>query len=509
MQAKLNRRHFLGAAAAAAPLMLGPSAASAAGCVSPEKWDREVDVVVVGCGGAGLMAALQAHDGGASVAVFDKGLSPFHTSTRMCGGVFSACCTRAQKAQGIKDSPEEFARNIINYGAGMSLVEPVETFARNCAAAYDWMIDHGLPEGDWAPYNGHTIPRSVHQKTGGGRDYIATLVKNCEQRGIKIEHDHALMRVFLDAAENRVTGVECGNNRSSVRVKARKGVVIATGGLTGAPEEVIKWAPALDGAVTIGCGSNTGEAMRIVTRDTGAPLTHMQYYAEYPYALAVGPGRGPLVHHYYFISEGAMLVNKAGERFVNEQLPSTQITPSMKKNEGHCMYLLMTDRQFEAAAAKTPFGALVGSPAWNRERWDEELARGKVIASGRTLAEVAGKFGIDAGQLEKTVAEWNGMVAAGKDTAYGRTKFSGPLEGSVYIIAKINIWICLSLGGLRVTRRMQVKGWDDAPIKGLFAAGETVGGVHGAHYLGGDAIGFAHTSGYVAGRVITGQPVVL
>lgn len=56
---------------------------------------------------------------------------------------------------------------------------------------------------------------------------------------------------------------------------------------------------------------------------------------------------------------------------------------------------------------------------------------------------------------------------------------------------------------------MQVLDWNDEPIKGLYAAGETVGGIHGAHYLGGNACGFAHTSGYVAGRLATGQPVEL
>ena len=88
----VSRRTFLGTAAAAsvsavaAPAM----AASTSGNNLPAKWDDTVDVVVLGCGGAGMMAACQAHDAGGKVAVYDAGQSPFHTATNLCGGLFTA-----------------------------------------------------------------------------------------------------------------------------------------------------------------------------------------------------------------------------------------------------------------------------------------------------------------------------------------------------------------------------------------------------------------------------------
>ena len=84
MTEKMNRRNFL-RVAAAAPATLGAGsvfAASTSGTPAPAHWDYEADVVVIGCGAAGLMAAVQAFDGGAKVVVFDKGMSPYHTSTR-------------------------------------------------------------------------------------------------------------------------------------------------------------------------------------------------------------------------------------------------------------------------------------------------------------------------------------------------------------------------------------------------------------------------------------------
>ena len=125
----VSRRTFLGTAAAAsvsavaAPAM----AASTSGNNLPAKWDDTVDVVVLGCGGAGMMAACQAHDAGGKVAVYDAGQSPFHTATNLCGGLFTAWGSKMQNAdpEGRKDSWQQFAEDIMAYGNYMSLKEPV------------------------------------------------------------------------------------------------------------------------------------------------------------------------------------------------------------------------------------------------------------------------------------------------------------------------------------------------------------------------------------------------
>ena len=193
-----------------------------------------------------------------------------------------------------------------------------------------------------------------------------------------------------------------------------------------------------------------------------------------PYALATGPGRGPQIRYQYFVDEGAMLVNKEGKRFVNESLAPTLISPSMERNSDKSMYLLMTTDQFERATKKYPFGALLSSPQWTRARWDTELAKSRVIVQGNTIEEAA-----------KKVSEWNQTVASGRDLKFGRTKFAGKFEGTHFFMAKINVWVCLSMGGFNVDKHLQVLGWNDQPVGGLYAAGETVGGIHGAHYLGG------------------------
>ena len=508
---KISRRSWLSIAAAgsASAFMQSASAAGMQSRSLPEKWDMEVDVVVLGCGAAGMMAAVQAADGGALVAVFDKGQSPYHTSTRLNGGCFAACGSRIQKENGVKDTPEDFAKNISDYGDGMSLMDPVLTFAKNSGAAFDWLVDAGLAPGFWQPYNGHVIPRTVRQNTYNGKDYVDVLTKALDARGIKIHHDHALVRFFFDEKTNTCVGAECGTGTNAVKVRAKKGIVMATGGITGSAKEVAKWSPVLAHAVTIGGGSNDGEAMRIAVRDLGTPLTHMQYFAEYPYARALGEGRGPQIRYQYFVENGGMLVNKDGKRFVNEDLAPTQISPYMKKNAGQCMYLLMTRDILERTAKKYPFGSLFSSPQWTRDKFNEELAKGRVLSEGNTIEEAAAKAGIDGKALKAQVEEWEQMVDAKKDTQFGRKKIGQRLGQGPYLIARIDLWICLSMGGLKVSKAYEVLGWNDQPIKGLYAAGETVGGIHGVNYLGGNACGFAHTSGYVVGRLLSGQSVSL
>ena len=125
----VSRRTFLGTAAAASvSAVAAPAiAASTSGNNLPAKWDDTVDVVVLGCGGAGMMAACQAHDAGGKVAVYDAGQSPFHTATNLCGGLFTAWGSKMQNAdpEGRKDSWQQFAEDIMAYGNYMSLKEPV------------------------------------------------------------------------------------------------------------------------------------------------------------------------------------------------------------------------------------------------------------------------------------------------------------------------------------------------------------------------------------------------
>lgn len=186
---ELSRRHFLGAAVTGAAALTVPAARAASSSGElPASWDMETDVVVLGCGGAGMMAACQAYDAGAKVEIFDKGMSPFHTATNLCGGLFTAWGSRMQKAdpEGQKDTWETFANDIIAYGEHMSLKEPVYAFAKHSGEAFDWLEDNGLKPHHLEKYAGHSQLRAHRQESFKGRDYIEVLVAALEKRGLKI-----------------------------------------------------------------------------------------------------------------------------------------------------------------------------------------------------------------------------------------------------------------------------------------------------------------------------------
>ena len=286
----VSRRTFLGTAAAAsvsavaAPAM----AASTSGNNLPAKWDDTVDVVVLGCGGAGMMAACQAHDAGGKVAVYDAGQSPFHTATNLCGGLFTAWGSKMQNAdpEGRKDSWQQFAEDIMAYGNYMSLKEPVYCFAKNSGKAFDFLEDAGLAKHHLEPYAGHSRLRAHRQDSFKGRDYIEVLVKQLDKRGIKINHGMGVTKFYYDPATNTVVGVQVGEGDKAKNVKANKGVIMATGGITGTPQSLDRWVPSVAGkGVAIGGPKNDGTAMMVAVRDVGVPLSHMQYIASYPLRL--------------------------------------------------------------------------------------------------------------------------------------------------------------------------------------------------------------------------------
>ncbi len=508
-QTDLSRRHFLGAAAASAAAVAVPAAHAASTKEPlPTKWDIETDVVVLGCGGAGMMAACQAHDAGAKVEIFDKGMSPFHTGTNLCGGLFTAWGSRMQKAdpEGQKDTWETFANDIIAYGEHMSLKEPVYAFAKHSGEAFDWLEDHGLPKHHLEKYAGHSQLRAHRQDSFKGRDYIEVLVKELAARNLKIHHGMGVKKFYFDEEANRLVGVACGGNDGKlVTCKAKMGVVMATGGITGTPESLDFWVPSVAGrGVAIGGPSNDGEALRIAVRDVGVPLSHMQYLASYPCGIVVNGRNGPYCRWWFITGQGGILINKNGDRFVTELEGICHVTPKLAGNPDGCHYVLADQATWERTLKKIKLGALVGLPSWTPERVEAEFAKGENLWKCATLEELCEKSGIKLDGLKKQLEVWNKAVETKNDLQFGRSDQQYQLKDGPWYLIRMFPWNNLSSGGVRVTEHFEVLGWDLKPIAGFYAAGETVAGVHGAFYCGGNACGFAHTSGFMAGKYVTG-----
>ena len=466
----------------------------------------EADVVVLGAGGAGLMAACQGHDRGAKVVVFNKGGSSYHTGTNLCGGLFTACGSRMQKADPkIKDDWKAFADDIIAYGEHMSLKEPVYGFTKHSGEAFDWLEDHGLAAHHLEPYAGHTNVRAHRQDSFKGRDYIDVLEKEIKARKIEVHHRMPVVKMYFDEAANRVVGVQCGREGNFINCRAKMGIVMATGGITGTPESLDRWVPSVAGkGVAIGGEGNDGSAMMVAVRDVGTPLSHMQYIASYPCGIVVNGRSGPYCRWWFITGQGGILINKNGARFITEREGICHVTPKLAGNPDGCHYVLADQATWERTLKKIKLSALVGLPSWSEERVLAEFKKQENLWKCDTLEELSKESGVSLEGLKKQIEIWNKAVETKVDNQFGRTDQEWQIGAGPYYMIRMFPWNNLSCGGVRVTEEFQVLGWDMKPVNGFYAAGETVAGVHGAFYCGGNACGFAHTSGFMAGKYVTG-----
>lgn len=138
------------------------------------------------------------------------------------------------------------------------------------------------------------------------------------------------------------------------------------------------------------------------------------------------------------------------------------------------------------------------------ERVEAEFAKGENLWKCATLEELCEKSGVKLDGLKKQLAVWNKAVETKNDLQFGRSDQQYQLKDGPWYLIRMFPWNNLSSGGVRVTEHFEVLGWDLKPIAGFYAAGEIVAGVHGAFYCGGNACGFAHTSGFMAGKYVTG-----
>lgn len=103
----------------------------------------------------------------------------------------------------------------------------------------------------------------------------------------------SVTKFYYDPATNTVVGVQVGEGDKAKNVKANKGVIMATGGITGTPQSLDRWVPSVAGkGVAIGGPKNDGTAMMVAVRDVGVPLSHMQYIASYPCGIVVNGRNG-------------------------------------------------------------------------------------------------------------------------------------------------------------------------------------------------------------------------
>lgn len=491
----------------------------------PVSADLECDIVVIGAGGAGLVAALQAVDNGAgSVIVVEKRAAAGGNSIGSTGGM-NAAKTPNQDAnefadgegvekmlasakesyadnadimalvetveaqyeeykanpEGYFDSVELFELDTMVGGKGVNNLELVKALAENSADAIVWLREaQGADLSSVGQFGGASVKR-IHRpvndegKTVSVGSYLVPILsKNCEDNEkIQILTQTTATEILMQ--DGAAAGIVVSDENGEYQINA-KAVVIASGGFGANNEMVAKYQPSFDGYITTNAPGIQGDGI-VMAEAVGAATVDMEQIQLHP---TVFQDTGALITE-GLRGDGAILVNADGMRFTNEVGTRDKVSADEFAQPGNCAYLIVDQAMVEKSSVIAGY-----------------IDRGMTV-SGETYEALAEAAGIDPTAFAETMEQWNACVEAGKDEEFGRTSFVTKLETAPYYAIKVAPGVHHTMGGVKINTSAEVLDTSDNVIPGLFAAGEVTGGVHGANRLGGNAVADFVVFGRIAG----------
>ncbi|MDO8767664.1 MAG: FAD-dependent oxidoreductase [Burkholderiaceae bacterium] len=473
------------------------------------------DVVVVGGGGAGLAAAIEARETGRSVVLLEKNAA-LGGSTAWSIGSVSATQTPHQKRRGITDSPADHWADMPGFAGELASRDNDELRRILCDGMPDtfaWLLDSGVRFMGPMPEPPHRQPR-MHNVLPNSRSFIYHLERRARRAGVDIRTGMQVTAIVQQ--DGRVTAVDAEGQGGTRRFAARGGVVLAAGDFTNSTEHKARFMGPQEAKVegvnltATGDGQRMAEALgaRIVNGDLAlgpeirfiAPATEtlmrrlppwrwlavfMEWSLDHLPAAVLRPFMmkfltTALAPSTSLFEAGALLVNQRGERFGDELDRPAWRLPDQPGKVGYIVIDQALASRFSAwphFVSTAPGIAYAYIPDYARNRPD-------VYAQASTLDALAHKLGMDSAALAHSVSSADRpSLGAGPYVALGPVR-------SVFVHSE---------GGLMVDQRHRVLGAGGQPLPGLYAAGSTgQGGLllkgHGHH------LAWAFVSGRRAGR---------
>jgi fumarate reductase flavoprotein subunit len=448
----------------------------------------EVDLLVVGGGLAGYCAAHEAASRGLRTLVIEKE-SRIGGATVLSGGSFAFAGTPLQQRLGIEDSNERLYVDLRRVGGYENDDALVRAYVGQQRAAYDWLGTLGVEFERVFVASGQSVPRA-HSRNA--REVLEIVADRAHAIGrVKTRLNVAARRLTRDAPGGAVTGVVAEAQGRSFPIRARHGVVLATGGFSRNEQLLQLFAPHQAGAQRMGGPGNTGDGL-LMAWQLGAGLRDMAYIKG---TFGNHPSAGPEDHFLLFpVYAGAIAVNANAQRFVDESLSYKLMGEACLEQPGCIGYQIFDHPIF---ARRQP-----GIPSMD---FQADLDAGRLVTAP-TLAELARKLELDPAALERTVDRYNGFVESGVDADFGRDALCNRYGALVkigtapfYGFASKSV-VLATYCGLTVDESARVKDVYGNVIPNLFAAGGIMGGFHGQAYMTGTANGKAVVFGRIAAR---------
>ncbi|MFL8968939.1 flavocytochrome c [Helcococcus kunzii] len=452
--------------------------------VAEDKLDlnQEADIVVVGAGGAGLTSAIKATEAGKKVVIVEKAGNTGGNTNRATGGM-NAAETHYQKEAKIEDTVEQFIADTMKGGHDKNNPELVKTLAGNSSKAIDWLDSIDAKLSDVGLAGGATNKRQHRPVDDKGKILsvgtylVEKLTKKAEDLGIKIIYSAKVDEILMD--EDKVAGVTAETKDGKLTVKA-KSVIVASGGFGGNDALVSKYRPELKGYVSTNAPEIQGDAIAFLEK-VGADFVDMDQIQTHP---TVVQKDGSLISE-SLRGDGAILLNKEGKRFTDEMQTRDYVSNKINEQTDKTAWLVVDQQMFEKSKVVSKYV-------------DKSL-----LVKADDFAGIAKVLGADAKTVEKTLTDWTSYIKAGEDKEFNHKNLDAVLSDLAkgpYYVGPVGPGIHHTMGGVKIDTKAQVLNKEGQPIKGLFAAGEVTGGVHGGNRLGGNAVTDIIVFGGIAGE---------
>lgn len=437
--------------------------------------DKETDIVIIGAGGAGLTAAIEATQNGAKVIVVEK-MPMVGGNTKYATGGLNAAETSVQKEKGIDDTALIFFEDTMKGGGNINNPDLVKILSENSAGTVEWLIGIGADLSDVGRMGGASKDRT-HRPTGGapvGQHIVDVLYAKAQELGIEILLESKVVEIIGDSTQVSGVVVESANDNFNINAKA---VIIATGGFSSNNELVSQFDPALKGYGTTNHPGATGDVLTFA-KNLDLSYVDMEQIQTHP---TVMPSNN------YMITEavrgnGAIIINRDGKRFVNELDTRAVVSDALLAQEGASGYLFFDQSVRESLSAI------------------EGYYKKGFLIEGESIEAIAAELNVDSEVLLETIETYNNYVADGTDADFARQDMARALSVGPYYAVEIAPAIHHTMGGLKINTNGEVLNNSDVVISGLFAAGEVTGGVHGNNRLGGNAMADITIFGRIAGE---------
>ncbi len=454
---------------------------AAAGTTAVKQADLTADIVIIGAGGAGMSAAAEAAAAGKKVIIVEKMPIVGGNTTRATGGM-NAAETKYQAALNITDTKETFYNDTMKGGKDKNDPDLLNTLVDNSAAAVDWISELGGDLQRVTLSGGATNPR-IHTPADGspvGPVIVRVLSAKLEELKVQILLNTTATKIMT--TDGAASGIEAKDENGNPFKITAKAVIVATGGFGANSQMVESYRPDLVGFSTTNHKGATGDGI-VMAQALGADLTDIGEIQIHP---TTDPATGYLFTE-GLRGDGAILINAEGKRFTDELLTRDVVSANILKQTDKIAYLI-TNEEMRAENA-----SLAGY-----------VKKGYAV-EGATVADLAKALQMDAAVLEATMADYAAAVKAGADPEFNRAHLTKSLEEGPYFAIKVTPGIHHTMGGLKIDTKTHVIGTDGKAIAGLYAAGEVVGGVHGANRIGGNAVTDIVVFGKIAGQTAAAE----